>query len=76
MSSSSSESLPPAIQCFSDLPEPAKKKLKTMRAKVVHAMTQWRSFDQWPVKHQHNDKRAKLKKNSRAPSTAVHNNTV
>jgi len=79
MPSSSSESLPPAVETFSDLSEPAKKKLKTMRAKVVHAMSLWRSFDpdhREPAKHQHNDKRAKLKENSRAPSTTVHNNTV
>ena len=74
MSASSSESVPPAVECFSDLPEPAKKRLKTMRARVIHAMSLWRRFDhhqrqQAPANQQHREKRAELKRNSRAKST-------
>ena len=75
MSSSSSESLlPPAVETINDLSEPAKKKLKVVRARVVHAMSLWRSFDQHhrhhePPKQQHRDKRTKFKKQSRSAST-------
>ena len=74
MASSSSESLPPAVETINDLPEPARKKIKVVRARVVHAMSLWKRFDHRhrhhePAKHQHRDKRTKFKKQSRSAST-------
>ena len=52
-------------ECFTDLPSPARKKIRLVRAKVVHAMFPWR----FAKSKKHEKRRDDLKKNARAPST-------
>ena len=56
-------SLPPKVECFTDLPSPARKKIKLVRTKVIQAMSLWKFATK------HSKRREILKKAARAPST-------
>ena len=58
-------SLPPEVECFTDLPSPARKKIKLVRTRVIQAMFPWK----FAKAKKHEKRREVLKKAARAPST-------
>ena len=48
-----------AIECASDLPTPARKKIKVVRTRVIHAMTLWK-FKNFKFAKKHEKRREAL----------------
>ena len=53
------------VESFTALSSPARKKVRLMRTKVIHAMLEWK----FAKSKKHEKRRDDLKKNARAPST-------